>query len=125
MVKLVQHLRLVEWQVTIIGTNEDVPLPSVAVCLQLLRHAEVVGVVGHVKERFERQPPGIFFRLAVCSFAPEHRHTPIDGLSKLGISLGTEDRAVASVGVEKQEITLLQRKKAELFRELGEASYIE
>jgi hypothetical protein len=61
MVELVQHLRLVEWQVTVIGTNEDVPFPPVAICLQLFCRAEVVGVVGHVEHPAKRQPPGVLF----------------------------------------------------------------
>lgn len=49
-VELVQHLRLVKRQVPVIGTDENVPFPPIAVGLQLLCGAEVVGVVSQVEE---------------------------------------------------------------------------
>jgi hypothetical protein len=56
-----------------------------------------------MKERFERQLPGVCLWLAVHSLAPEHGHAAVDGFGELGVGLSTEDGAVAGVGVEERD----------------------
>ena len=114
MIELVQHLRFVERQITSVVPTVDVALAAATFLLQLSACPEVVGVVGHVKERSERNPPRIGFRLVPVRLTPEHRDAAIDGLGQLGVACALKDRAGARIGIEK--IDVFGRKRKLLFR---------
>src|SRR5579883_389090 len=89
MVKGVDHLPLVQWQIPLLAPLEDVAPQAPAIPLQLLACAKEVRVIGHIEHPLERDTPRVPIRVA---FADEDRHPSIDRLGQLGVAAGAEDR---------------------------------
>ena len=104
-VEVMDHFRLIQWQILRLVLAEGVPLQPPAIRFQLLPYAEEVGVACHIEESLlECNAPWIFFRPTFLHLSNEHWYPVIDGLSQFSVVARAEDGARAGIGVQECDV---------------------